>query len=354
MRKILFTIFLSLTASYSAQVKYESLFKTDRHDLTENVFVMVRPDWVRMFVVGNISVIKTNEGLIVFDGGNNSEVALNAIKEIKKDTDLPVKYLVISHGHIDHTGGISEFKREWPAMEIIGHNTLYPYMKRNVDRVKNFAKTNFERWNKRDSLISEVEREYKDSKPLQEYFRQYYLKDVLALAKHYEKTTISLPAITFEDSLNIYLGGKQFKIFKAGNAHTPSDILIYIPDEKILLTGDVVTRPVPYGFTKDGEEWIEVIDKLLNLEINWVVPGHGEPLNGKEYLHKLRGVFTAVIEHIEKGIKEEKPQEEIRETISVDDFRKYFTEGDPVINNRFDVWFLDPFITRNYERIIND
>lgn len=354
MKKILFVISISLAVQCFAQVKYESLFKTDRHDVTENIFTMVRPDWVRIFVVGNITVVKTDEGLIVFDGGNNSAAAGNAVREIKKDTDLPVKYLIVSHGHIDHTGGINEFKKEWPEMEIIGHNTVYPYMEKDIERVKTFATGNYERWNKRDSLMGVIKEKYKDSKPLQEYFEQYYMHDVLALAKQYEKTTVSLPTITIEDSINIHLGGRTFKVFKAGNGNTQSDIQLYIPDEKVLCTGDVATRPVPYGYTEFGEEWIGVLDKILDLEIDWVVPGHGNPLKGKEYLQMLRKLFASVLDQVKQGIKEGKSQEDIRKTVRVDEFRDYFTNGDPVFDNRLDVWFLDPFVSRNYERMTSE
>ncbi len=326
----------------------------EAHQISDQVTVMVRPDWMRMFVVGNVSIISTSEGLVLFDAGNGPKVANQVIQEIQKKTNLPVKYIIISHGHIDHTGGLETYRNIWPNLEIIGHHTLYPYMKRDVKRVKSFARDRHKRWLKRDSFMNDVRSLYKDSPQIIRYFGQYYIDDVKELAEEYEKTNVILPTITFSDSLDIRLGNRQLRVFKAGNANTPSDILLYLPDEKILFTGDVMTRPVPYGFTSYGKEWLEVLEKLKSLDIEWLVPGHGEPLKGNEYLHKFSDLFSLVIQQMKDGIKDGKSAKEIRSSISLGDIRNFFTQGDAVANFRLDTWFLDPFVSRNYKTLIDE
>lgn len=351
MKKYTIIFLILLSSQLSAQIKHESLFTIEPHQITEDVFVMVRPDWLRMFVVGNVSVVSTEDGLVLFDAGNGPTVAKQVIKEIQKKTDLPVKYIIISHGHIDHTGGIETYRKVWPNLEIIGHKTLYPYMKRDIKRVKRFAQSRQEAWLKRDSIMNEVRTLHKNSPAVVQYFGQYYNDDIKELAEEYKMTNVILPTITFNDSLQLWLGNRKMEIFKAGNANTPSDILLYLPNEKILFTGDVVTRPVPYGFTSHGEEWFQVLEDLKLLDIEWIVPGHGEPLKGKEYLNKLSTLFNIIIQQIEEGIIEGISEEEIRSSISLGEISTFFTQGDPVAKHRFETWFLDPFVSRNYKAL---
>lgn len=347
MKRLILLLILSFSINACSQKMPEHFYSVERQDVTKDIFVMIRPFWTRIFVVGNISVISTKEGLIVFDGGNSNRVSKQAIEEIKKQTSLPVKYLIISHGHIDHTGGIEEFKNTWPEMEIIGHNTVFNYLKGYQVRVKQFAKNSRDAFENRDSLYTATITDQSASE-LKAYYKQYYYHDLEDIINEYESANIVLPTVSIEDSVNLYLGGQLFQVFKAGNGNTPSDLMLYDADDKVLFTGDVVTRPVPYGYTDFGEEWIKVLDKILQLDVEWVIPGHGDPLKGKEYVTHLRDMFKDVISQIKQGIAQGKSSEEIRAGIRVEKWRDYFAKGDPVINNRLDEWFLDPIVARTY------
>ncbi len=340
--------FLTCFQTFS-QVRYESLFQTDVMEFTDSTFVSVRPNWLRRFVVGNVSAIITGEGVVVFDGGNGPQVAIQTIDEIKRRTDLPVKYIIVSHGHIDHTGGLDTFRKTWPNTKIIGHETIYPYLVREQKRSRTYSQVHYDRWDKRDSLFSTTKAQFENNPSIVEYYKQYYLRDVIQLAREYENVEISLPDITIKDSVNLHLGGTTLQVFKAGNANTPSDLLLYFEKEKILFTGDVVTRPVPYGFTSYGKEWIDVLEKIIALELEWIVPGHGDPLNGKEYVKKMHELFSTIIDHIIDGVTQGLDKDTILNSLSLEGIREYFTNGDPIIEHRFDTWFLDPFFSRNYE-----
>lgn len=339
---------LSLSNQTIAQL--DNPYIVEKHSISDSIYTFVRPNWLRVFVVGNATVLKTGEGLIVFDSGNSPYVANQVIEAIKADSDMPVKYLILSHGHIDHTGGSARFKQEWPNIEIIGHSSLYNYMKRDEGRLIKYAEGHEERNLKRDSLLTA----YKSlgySKELLAYFRQYLEVDSKFIADQYRKTSISLPTLLFEDSLNINLGGNLYTVFKGGNGNTPSDVMLYSRKDKLLITGDVVTRPIPYGYSDNGVEWTGVLDNILKMDLEVVIPGHGDPLFETQFIRKQRDLFNYLIGEIREAVKNNIELPDMKARLNLEPFRNYFSDNDPVARFRFDDWFIDPFCERNYSKL---
>lgn len=329
-----------------------NVYSTEKIVVSDNVFCMVRPDWLREFVVGNITVIRTKDGLIVFDAGNSPLVARQAITEIKKWTDLPVRYLIVSHGHIDHTGGLSEFRKTWPDIIIIGHQTVYERIKKDIDRLESYATRHETRFRKRDSLYSTFASENHHQQVLDFYFR-YLEQDAAFLADQYRRTEIVLPDLLMSESITIYLGDERFELYHLGKAHTPSDLALYYPKEKLLIAGDIITRPVPYGFSYHAKDWLAVMKKISELEIDQLIPGHGEPIQGKKYLMDQIRLFEVVFKHMEDGINKGMSEEEIIESFSPKELPPSFEGLSPIEEYRLSTWFIIPIIQRNLDTMKN-
>ena len=87
-----------------------------------------------------------------------------------------------------------------------------------------------------------------------------------------------MPNDTFEESLDITIGGVKFELRFAGQAHTPGDIFIWLPDQKVMFTGDIVyvDRILGVGSQSHSGTWIEVFDVMAEYGPKIIVPGHGE------------------------------------------------------------------------------
>jgi cyclase len=102
------------------------------------------------------------------------------------------------------------------------------------------------------------------------------------------------PSITFEDDLIYHIGGNTVEFRFAGPAHTWGDIMAYLPQHKILFAGDLAFfHLVPYAHNGYVTKWLETIDKIMQMDIDTIVPGHG-PVGGKKELAEMAEYFQVL------------------------------------------------------------
>jgi glyoxylase-like metal-dependent hydrolase (beta-lactamase superfamily II) len=98
------------------------------------------------------------------------------------------------------------------------------------------------------------------------------------------------PRVTFTDQASVFLGGAEVRAYYFGRGHTNGDAIIYFPDLRVIHTGDLITEGMPVMDYRNGAsavEWVSVLDKILALEFDVVIPGHG-PLLTKERIQSDR------------------------------------------------------------------
>jgi glyoxylase-like metal-dependent hydrolase (beta-lactamase superfamily II) len=125
---------------------------------------------------------------------------------------------------------------------------------------------------------------------------------------------IPLPDVTFDDSLTLYYGDTEVQLLHYGPAHTFGDTMVYFPQTKVLFAGDVAFfYAMPLVGGKVGS-WIEVIDRVKDLDIELIIPGHG-PAGGMRELEDEREYFEFVMEQarscFERGMSVEDASKEI-------------------------------------------
>ena len=113
-----FIIAAALFISLSSQ-NYTNPYDLNIKKIAADVYVIYRPDHLRASVEGNVTVIINDDHILVVDGSSAPAAAKNAIAHIKKLSSLPVKYLVNTHGHGDHTLGNEEYLKTYPGVQII-------------------------------------------------------------------------------------------------------------------------------------------------------------------------------------------------------------------------------------------
>ena len=214
-----------------------------------------------------------NSGFIVGDDGGlvidammvASQVRLY-MEEIRKVTDKPIRYVVNTHHHVDHSFGNQFYL---PA-EIVSHRGC------------------------REALITRGA----DVGMLSERYPHY--RDDWAEAR------LTPASITYEDKMIVHLGGKVIELLHPGPAHTYGDTLVYLPEDKVLFTGDVAFHYLT-PLARDGHisNWIKVANGILNhLDATTLIPGHG-PVSGKEVvsatLKYLRLVKRTSRSHFQRG-----------------------------------------------------
>jgi cyclase len=210
---------------------------------------------------GDVAVRVTSEGLILVDDKYQENVA-EVLEKMKSITSQPVKYLLNTHHHTDHAGGNETFIK---TTEIIAH--------RNV----------------RDNFL-------RNKQP-------------------------GAPRVVFTDQASVFLGGVEARAYHFGRAHTNGDTVIYFPDLRVIHTGDLITEGMPVMDYRNGAsavEWVKVLDEILKLDFDVVIPGHGRLLtkeNVRSDRQKLMTMNQRMIELVRNGV----PKEQVFSQLKLDD-----------------------------------
>jgi cyclase len=196
---------------------------------------------------GDVAVRVTREGLIVVDDKFASQAA-DVLARIKTVSPLPIRYLLNSHHHGDHASGNAYFRQSL-GIDVIAHANI----RANFLRIKQAGE----------------------------------------------------PTITFADQASVYLGGVEARLYWFGRGHTNGDTVIYFPDLKTVHTGDLIIDGMPvidYPGGGSAVEFISTIDRLLMLDFDTMIPGHGRIMS-KDDVRAYRARFQTMNDRLRALIR---------------------------------------------------
>ncbi len=213
-----------------------------------------------------VTAIKSDEGLIIIDTHNCPAIMSEIKNRIEDDFNRSTyRYVINTHGHWDHASGNQVF----PDSILVGHVKCPAFMERNPANKKTTLWYIEEKlW----ELKNKPDRTADDEVKIR--VREMMLDD---LKNNYR---ITAPSILFADSLILDVGDMTVRLFYCGNAHTNNDILVYIPEENVVHTGDLINAPSSYSFSmhklNDIPRVIDVLDRIAgdDSRVEYVISAH--------------------------------------------------------------------------------
>lgn len=211
---------------------------------------------------GNVAVLTTDEGVVLVDDKFDRNVP-EILEKVKSITSQPVKWIVNTHHHGDHTGGNAILIK---TAGIVGHDNVF------VNMVKG-----------------------KQPGP---------------------------PQITFNDKASVRIGGKEVRAHHFGRGHTNSDAVVVFPAHRVIHMGDLYNPGGPFiDYSNGGSaiEWTETINKALQLDFDRVIPGHG-PVMKKADLAAWNGNFGKMRDKVSEWKRQGKTADDIARGINPTEF----------------------------------
>lgn len=224
--------------------------------------------------ISNAGFIATDAGVVVIDALGSPQLARELMAEVRRVTGKPVTHVIVTHYHADHIYGLQEFQRA--GVRIVGHRAALEYLNSELAQSRLIA--------------SRTE-----------------------LAPWIDAQTRLVPADEWIDGRREWvIGGVRLVLLPVGPAHTPEDLVVYLPDQKVLFAGDIVFRGrIPFVGQARSGEWIQALSALLDLGADVIVPGHG-PLsrNARADMELTRDYLAYLRQTMGRAAREMEPFDE--------------------------------------------
>jgi len=216
------------------------------------------------FVPGNTTALITGDGVLLVDDKFDIDHA-DILAELKKITNKPVKYVVNTHHHADHSGGNAKMQ----AMDA----------------------------------------------------------QIVASQEAREQMVVGnlpgLPNMTFEHFAHVYLGGKNVELYHFGRSHTNGDVVVLFPSDRVLAAGDMYTNGndvpelIDYSGGGSAVEWPKTLDSVLMLDFDTVVPGHG-PIATKQEMAAFRDSTIQLVARVREMNRAKKSKDDIAKMLTAE------------------------------------
>ncbi|GAC1668097.1 MAG: MBL fold metallo-hydrolase [Candidatus Acidiferrum sp.] len=273
----------------------------------------------------NAAIIVLDDVVLVVDTHSKPSAARALIEQIKKLTPKPVKFVVNTHFHWDHYQGNEAYPSSWPAgVEIISSAaTRASIEQRGIPRVKHEIAT-------MPAQIEQLKADLqKASTPEKKVSIQKDISDAEAYLAELKSMQITLPTMTFDRSLILHRKSRTAEILWLGRAHTDGDVFVFLPKEKVLVTGDALHGWTPYMGDSYPYDWIKTLDIAEKLEFDYVIGGHGDVMRGKQMFELWKQYFRDLLEQTATAYADGATLDQAKKRVSDYLISKYAAKFDP-------------------------
>ena len=220
--------------------------------------------------ISNAGFIVTAQGVVVIDALGSPQLAQRLIAEVRKVTAQPITHVIVTHYHADHIYGLQAFKAL--GARVVAHRAARSYLNSDTARLRlEASRQELAPWVNAQTRLVEAD-EWLDG------------------------------------DQEMTVGGVRLLIKHVGPSHTPEDLVVYLPQEKLLFAGDLVFRArIPFVGQADSRQWIKALDALLVFDTVAIVPGHGPVSTAaredmqltRDYLIHLRTTMGAAARNLD-------------------------------------------------------
>jgi glyoxylase-like metal-dependent hydrolase (beta-lactamase superfamily II) len=334
-RRIL--LILLVAAAPAAASDVTTKFETVK--VADGIYAFIAPEPKSGIVNSNCVAIIGDDSVIVVDTGQIPSLTRRMVAEIKAQTDKPVRYVINTHWHWDHNLANFVYRDAFPGVSIISTGFTRRSLIEFTPGLLNFFQ------NSAEKLLDNLRKQRDQAKTETE--RANLLDDIDDFESglpEVRQAKLVAPDQTFENAITLYLGKREVRIFHPGLANTAGDAVVYVPDARVLITGDIVVAPTPYATSSYFTDWIAVLKKLSSMDVAAIIPGHGAVQHDRSYISALTALLESLVAQVGAAVRRGLSLEETQKLVDLESFRKRFAGDDRRRNRAFTEYFLKPAI----------
>jgi glyoxylase-like metal-dependent hydrolase (beta-lactamase superfamily II) len=297
----------------------EKLFSIER--ISKHVYAAIAQ--TTPVVNGNSAIIVTQEGLVVVDSQSWPGAAHSLYGQFKQEVAaLPVRYLINTHHHLDHAHGNAAYTEMFGSrMDVVSTDFSRAALEQATRWFNGFLQ---------GRPVPSAQLQVPNQERYYQFVQGYIggLKDQLptleSQAAHLDGTrraaaesrveslrsyfvemsrfAPTLPNITCDREVTLYCGDVTVEVRYLGRGHTAGDAVVFVPEDRVVDTGDLVHGLEPLLFEAYPDEWPATLDRVSELEFDIIVPGHGPVQHGRTTLNLFRDYLTELNQLVKEGL----------------------------------------------------
>lgn len=293
--------------------------------LAEGVFAAIRKQPPLFSFDPNNVFIINEQDVVVVDANASLAGTRQLLAALRKLTNKPVKYVINTHWHDDHIIGNQIWREAFPEVEFIGHISTLKDRPTVGEGNRQAMLSGGKGYAAHLRNLAEQGKSLAGT-PITEEERVNYLGDAAwierALAEA-PQVKIILPTLTIENELTLHRGKRTIEIRHLGAGHTAADLVVYLPEEGILMTGDLVVWPIPLvGSTSFPAAYSKTVEKLLAMQARVFVPGHGPVMRDDGYIRQVSRLLASIREQTAQAVARGETLEQARKSVNLTEFRQ--------------------------------
>ncbi len=308
--------------------------------LGDGIYLHSQADPLAGPVDGNSVVIVSDDGVLVVDTHINPAVARAVIDEIRAMTDVPVTHVVNTHWHDDHTNGNHAYRQAFPGVKIVAHKATLESLRVEWEAMEEqrrsaYAKVEPEELRRK---ADELDATAPDTAITYRVYGGY----VAALRPELPTLVLEYPDTVFEDALSLDFGNRGVELRWLGRGNTDGDVVVWLPDDRVLLTGDLLVAPIPFAFDSPMVDWVATLGRLRDFDAKIIVPGHGAPQHDDAYLGSVTKLIEATTNRVRAAHEEGVTFEDLAGAVDLEDLRHEFAGSSREREWAWQTYFVEP------------
>jgi len=242
----------------------------------------------------NTAIIENDDGVMIVDTHSKPSAARVIVEKLRDITRKPVRYVVNTHFHWDHWYGNEVYPATYPDAEIVTNQiTREAMVMKGLKRIQDHVR-------QVPGEIAKLKADLQAASPSQRTKLEADLRLAEAYLTEVKALKPALPTIAFEQTMKLYRRDREIHLLHLGRAHTAGDVFVYLPREKVVITGDAMIGWTPFMGDGYPEEWAGTLDRLAQLDFTHIIMGHGN-VTGREWL----GTFRSYVHDMVEAVRQE-------------------------------------------------
>jgi glyoxylase-like metal-dependent hydrolase (beta-lactamase superfamily II) len=316
------------------------------------VWVLAEPKF-QLQPIGNVTVIEQTDGLVLVDAGGSAGSGQRIVQLVRQVSRKPVKAIIISEWHGDKAQGLSELLKAWPNARTIATNQTRAHLAdprtMNTPAAPDAARNAAFVKDQLDSAAALDGGAAKAADPVVRAgfaaaaasFRQYALDA--------DGTLTIAPREGFADRLVIADRRRPVEALYLGPANTDGDAVVWLPRDRILVAGEVVILPFPYGYESYPTSWLRVLKTLRGYDFKTLIPGHGPPQHDRAQIDRIAAALEAVRSQVGALAAQGLTLAEVQAKVDLSAQQRSFVGDDPWLGRWLKAYWTQPIVTSAYK-----